>query len=83
MLDPKVFEDMAQQLGKLAPPGLDRLRADFEKNVKAGVQAAMDRMELVSREEFEVQKAVLRRSREKIEALERQIAALESRLDPS
>jgi BMFP domain-containing protein YqiC len=60
------------------PPGVTALRRDLEDNFKAVLQAGLARLDLVSRQEFDVQAAVLRRTREKLEALEARVAALES-----
>jgi BMFP domain-containing protein YqiC len=51
---------------------------DIEKNVKALLQSALERLDLIPREEFELQTEVLRRTREKLEALEARVATLES-----
>jgi len=61
------------------PPGLKDARADLEQNFKSTLQAGLARLDLVTREEFEVQRAVLQRTREKLDAIERQLAALEAR----
>ena len=73
MIDLKAIDDLARRLNDLVPPGLEGARADLEKNFRAALQAGFSRLDLVTREEFEVQKAVLRRTREKLEALERQL----------
>ena len=57
------------------------LRQDIEKNVRAILERGLAQMDLVTREEFEVQQAVLLRSREKLEALEKQVAELEAALN--
>ena len=62
------------------PKGFQTLQADVEKNLHSLVQAALSRMNLVTREEFDVQAAVLRRTREKLDRLERQLAELERRV---
>ena len=51
---------------------------DFEKNARGLLSSAFERLDLVSREEYEVQTQVLARTREKVAALERRIAELES-----
>lgn len=51
--------------------------ADLEKNLRALLAAFFNRLDLVTREEFEVQQAVLARTREKLEALEKKVAELE------
>jgi len=77
MIDLKAIDDLARRLNDLVPPGFEGARADLEKNFRAALQVGLSRLDLVTREEFEVQKAVLRRTREKVEALERQIEALD------
>lgn len=78
MIDLKSIDELARRLGELVPPELDTARADIEKNMRAVLQAGLARLDLVTREEFEVQQLVLRRTREKLEALERAVAALEA-----
>lgn len=78
MIDLKAIDDLARRLNELVPPGLEGARADLEKNFRAALQAGFSRLDLVTREEFEVQKAVLRRTREKLEALERQLEQLDA-----
>ena len=80
MIDLKAIDELAQRLSALVPPGLKEAGADLEQNMKATLQAGLGKLDLVTREEFEVQRAVLLRSREKIEALERAVQALEARL---
>lgn len=55
---------------------------DVEKHLKALVQSALSKLDVVSREEFEIQREVLMRTRQRLEALEQQVAALESRQSP-
>jgi len=62
------------------PGGVDDLRKDTEKNLKSALAKALEKMNLVSREEFEVQQAVLLRSREKLEVMEKQVKELEKAL---
>lgn len=79
-MEPKHLDDFAQRLMDSLPKGLQQLQADAGKNLQSALQAALGRMNLVSREEFDVQAAVLARSRAKLDQLERQIAELERRL---
>ena len=74
MLDPKAFEEFSNRLSALiaASPA-----ADIEKNARALLSGFFAKMDLVTREEFDVQSAVLLRTREKLEELERQVQALE------
>jgi hypothetical protein len=71
------FDDISERLGRLLPEGAQEVRADFERNAKAVLQQAMSRMELVTREEFDVQADVLARTRERLEAMETRVAELE------
>ena len=80
MLDPKRLDELAQRLGQAVPPGLQHLREDMEKNFRAILQSAFSQMNLVSREEFDVQAELLKRTREKLERLERQGEELERKL---
>ena len=79
MIDLKSIDDLARRLSELIPPGLKDAGADIEKNMKATLQAGLAKLDLVTREEFEVQRAVLLRTREKIDALERAVQILEAR----
>lgn len=74
------LDDLAERLGRLLPDGAQEMRADFERNARATLQGALARMDLVTREEFDVQSDVLARSREQIEALEARVAALEQQI---
>jgi BMFP domain-containing protein YqiC len=75
--DPRFLDDIAKRLAASVPEGLQSLRRDLEQNFKAILQAGLGKMNLVTREEFDVQAAVLRRTREKLEALEARVAALD------
>ena len=81
MFDPKAIDDIANRLANAMPPGLAHLKEDMEKNFHAILQGALSKLDLVTREEFEVQKAVLTKTRTKLEDLEIRVAALEKQLD--
>ncbi len=74
------LDDLAERLGRLLPEGAHEMRADFERNARATLQSALSRMDLVTREEFDVQSEVLARTREQLEALETRVVALEEQL---
>lgn len=76
-MDPNLIDDLAKRLAAAVPPGLRQLQEELEQNFKAVLQSAFSRLDLVSREEFDVQSGVLRRTREKLKALEERIANLE------
>jgi len=75
--DPNSLEELARKLADAVPPGVTALRDDLERNFRAVLQGALAKLDLVTRQEFDIQAAVLRRSRERLEELERRIAALE------
>ena len=75
--DPKSLDELARKLAEAVPPGLAALRNDLEQNFKAVLQGGLAKLDLVTRQEFDIQAAVLRRSRERLEELEKRIAALE------
>lgn len=75
--DPKSLDDLARRLADAVPPGLVALGQDLEQNFKAVLQSGLAKLDLVTRQEFDIQAAVLRRSRERLEELEQRIAALE------
>lgn len=78
MIDLKTIESMSERIGALLPADLGALRAEFKTNVKAVLEASLTRMDVVTREEFDAQSALLRRTREKLDMLEKQLAAMES-----
>lgn len=80
MLDPNQLDDLGRRIAEILPPGFREVQQDFEKNLHSILQSAFNRLDLVTREEFDVQSAVLSRTREKVEALEAQVAELEKKL---
>jgi len=79
VFDPKQLDDLTDRLVGLLPKGVVDMQKDVEKNMRAMLQSTFVKMDLVTREEFDVQTAVLARTREKLEKLELQIAELESK----
>lgn len=80
MFDPKDFDDIAKRLAGAIPPGLSNLKDDLEKSFHAILQGALGKLDLVTREEFEVQKAVLAKTRSKLEDLEKRVALMEAQI---
>jgi len=74
----ETLDDLASRLSALVPADLRAARDDLAGNFKAVLNAWFERMDLVTREEFDVQRAVLQRTREKLERLEQAIRRLES-----
>ena len=79
MIDSKSLNDLAAKITSLLPADLDTLKKDLEKNIRAALQSAFQKLDLVSREEFDVQSAVLARTREKLETLEKRVQMLEGK----
>ena len=83
MIDLAQLDELARRLSNLVPPGMrpsDELRDELQQNFKSVLQAGLGKLELVTREEFDVQRAVLLRTREKLEALEQAVQWLEAEL---
>lgn len=80
MLDPKQLDDLAQRLASAMPKGIQMLQEDIGRNLRATLESGLGKLDLVTREEFDVQSAVLARSREKLTLLEARIAELERAL---
>ena len=73
-------DELARRLSGLVPPGLRESREELQQNFKAVLQTGLAKLDLVTREEFEVQRAVLLRTREKLDELQRTVAELEAQL---
>ena len=79
MLNSRTLDELAARLGKAFETSPAK---DVEKNVKAMLQSGLARLDLVTRQEFDVQAEVLRKTREKLERLEARVAELEARVAP-
>jgi BMFP domain-containing protein YqiC len=80
VIDPKILDNLANRLAATLPPGIKEIKQDAEKNFRAILQGAFAKLNLVTREEFDVQSAVLARASAKVQELERQVRELENRL---
>lgn len=80
MINPKMLDDLAKTLAGALPPGLREMQQEVEKNFRAVLQGFFSRMDLVTREEFDVQTEVLVRTRGKVDELEKQVAVLEEKI---
>ncbi|MEI7796537.1 MAG: accessory factor UbiK family protein [Methylococcaceae bacterium] len=83
MFDTKTIDEMANKLAGVIPPALHTIKDDLEKTFRAVLQSALGKMDLVTREEFEVQKLVLAKTRTNLEALEKRVEALEASVAPN
>ena len=79
MIDLNHLDDLARRLSDMVPPGLRQSREELQATFKTALQAGLGKLDLVTREEFDVQRAVLLRTREKLEALDKTVAELEAR----
>lgn len=82
MLNPSQLESMAKKVAELIPEGFGELPSSMEAQIKSTLSRSFEKMDLVSREEFDIQTAVLAKTRAKLEALEKQIANLEQNINP-
>ena len=78
-LDAKFVEDLARKLAANVPGSVRALQADLERNFEALLGSTFEKLQLVTREEFDVQRRVLERTREKLSRLEAQLEELEGR----
>jgi BMFP domain-containing protein YqiC len=77
MIDLKLIDDLSRKLTESLPPGLARLKQETDEQIRLALTRALERMNLVTREEFDAQSAVLARTREKLTQLQRQLEDLE------
>ncbi|MCM2309947.1 MAG: accessory factor UbiK family protein [Steroidobacteraceae bacterium] len=77
--DPRLIDDLARRLAGSVPESVMALRRDLEQNFKGVLQSQLAQLDLVTREEFDVQATVLRRTREKLATLEARLAELEQK----
>lgn len=77
-MNDKSINGLARRLAESVPEGLRSIGGDLEENFRAVLRSGLARLDLVTREEFEVQEAVLKRTREKLEALEQRVRELEA-----
>lgn len=78
MMDKHDIDGLAARLAALVPEGLARAQQDLQANMRDVLAAGLRRLDLVTREEFEVQTRVLAQTRAKLEALERTVGELEA-----
>ncbi|MCQ1057866.1 ubiquinone biosynthesis accessory factor UbiK [Photobacterium sp. DNB23_23_1] len=82
MFDPKKLEQVAKQIQDSMPQPVKELGNDVEQKVRQVIQAQLGKLDVVSREEFDVQTQVLLRTRQKLTALEQKLDELEGRMAP-
>ena len=78
MLNTKIIDDLARQISESMPAGVKGMQEDVQKNIHSLLQGALAKLDLVTREEFDVQESVLARTRENLETLEARLVNLEA-----
>jgi len=79
-MDLNFIDDLSRRLADALPPGLQALKQDVERNFNAVLRSRLEKLDLVTRDEFDAQARVLARTREKLEALEKIVSELERQL---
>ena len=77
MITTSMLDDLTRRVAQALPEGLGQMQSDMERNIRAALTAALARMDLVTRTEFDVQAGVLARTREKLTVLEQRVSELE------
>ena len=72
------IDELARRLAESVPQGLRSVKDDLEKNFRSVLSSGLGKLDLVTREEFEVQEAVLARTRQKLDALEERLQSMEA-----
>ena len=75
-INSKIIDDVAEKISSSIPSGLKAFASEFENNCKTILKSSFERLNLVTREEFEIQQQVLLKTREKIEQLEKKVNIL-------
>ncbi len=79
MVDFRNIDDLARKFGEKLPDSVRAMREDLEQQFRAVLKSGLEKLELVTREEFDAQRAVLARTRERLEELEKRLADMEER----
>ena len=80
MIDNQTINRISDGINQLLPPGLQQVKSDFDERLRSLLQQQLANLEIVSREEFDIQAKVLARTREKLEKLETRLSEIESSL---
>ncbi len=81
MLDAKIIDDLAGKLSQIMPPEMKKMHEEIKQQMKQVLEAQLSKMELVTREEFDVQTKVLQKTRLKLESLQNQVVELEEKIN--
>ncbi len=77
LIELRKIEEIVENVAKVLPVGTEKLREEIRENVRVILESSFERMNLVTREEFDAQTALLRRTREKLDELEAIVATME------
>ena len=77
MIDNQTINQLSDEINELLPPGLQQVKEDFDARLKTLLQQQLASLEMVSREEFDLQARVLQRTREKLEVIEARLKELD------
>ncbi|NVJ50602.1 MAG: accessory factor UbiK family protein [Gammaproteobacteria bacterium] len=80
MIDAKIIDEISDKLSQIIPPELKNAQSQWEAKLRAVLQSQLAKLDLVSREEFDIQTKVLHKTRQKLTELEHQVKALEAQL---
>ena len=78
MINTDFLDEVSRKVSSVLPEGIKMMQQDVDKNIRAILQSSIEKMNLVSREEFDIQAALLARTQERLQALEKQIEQLEN-----
>ncbi|MCO7227076.1 accessory factor UbiK family protein [Pleionea sp. CnH1-48] len=81
MIDAKIIDDLAAKLSQITPPGVKTMHDEMQQQFRQVLQSSLAHLELVTREEFDVQTRVLQKTRAKLTELEATVAKLEKQLE--
>ncbi len=76
----QILDNLSKKITNTIPTSIKILQSDLKKNGKSALESSLSRLNLVTREEFDIQQGVLQRSRQKIDQLEKQLAEIESQV---
>ena len=80
-MNKQFFDDLANKISSTLPPAPSGIKNELEQSIRSNLHNAFDKMDLVTREDFEVQSAVLQKTRIKLELLEKKLTEFEEKLD--
>tara|TARA_R110000782_G_scaffold124850_23_gene216404 strand:+ start:3217 stop:3498 length:282 start_codon:yes stop_codon:yes gene_type:complete len=81
MINKEHIEEFIQQAGKLLPEDLSHFKKEIESNLRTTLSASLSKMDLVTREEYDIQTALLQRTRAHLDTLQKKLTKLEEQLD--